>query len=388
MVVYEEDAHGQGRYRLLETVRHYAHDHLHDRGEMERSNTRHCDWFATLPAHLEKQHHGTPPAAFLEALENEIDNFRAVLERCEAHDPETGLRLVCDLGGFWMRRGHVSEGRRWLDPLLEASASASNGSEGLQSTQLRGEGLRLLSTLAAEQGDYELACRAAEEVLQIADRVGSPLLRAEALYALGDVRERARQYDSARRHYQEARDLYRGLGQATSVAAMTGCLGNVAYGSGDYPAARAYYEEMLSLSRQTGYRALEGWAFGNLANVLIREEQAEAARSFVALAVGINREYGDHRALTYNLDTLASLAVLGGDAVRAARLLGAAEALRSTARLELIPYGEDDYHRNVRIAKEALGEVAFQHEWSAGRQMTLDEAVDYGLRENLPVPGR
>ncbi|MBV9404967.1 MAG: hypothetical protein JO211_06465, partial [Acidobacteriaceae bacterium] len=48
LVVYEEDDHGTGRYRLLETVRQYARDKLAAGGASEALRHRHSQYFVGL----------------------------------------------------------------------------------------------------------------------------------------------------------------------------------------------------------------------------------------------------------------------------------------------------------------------------------------------------
>ena len=58
-------------------------------------------------------------AAWLDRLTAEHDNLRAALARLELEgDAETGLRLAGSLSPFWMFRGHLSEGRGWLERAL------------------------------------------------------------------------------------------------------------------------------------------------------------------------------------------------------------------------------------------------------------------------------
>jgi predicted ATPase len=67
---------------------------------------------------------GPDQGEWLERLEAENDNLRAAIGwSLERGDAEMALRLVAELWWFWYRRGHLSEGRRWLEEALGKSAS-------------------------------------------------------------------------------------------------------------------------------------------------------------------------------------------------------------------------------------------------------------------------
>jgi predicted ATPase len=109
LIVYEEDENGQGRYRLLETVRQYARDRLQESGEAVQE--RHQAFFVALAEEAEPQLTGAEQRLWLERLETEHDNLRAALEwRAE----EAVLRLAGALWRFWWVRSHFGEGRAWL----------------------------------------------------------------------------------------------------------------------------------------------------------------------------------------------------------------------------------------------------------------------------------
>src|SRR5438552_3860956 len=67
LVVYEEDAQGRGRYRLLETVRLFAQDRLLETGEAGVVRTQHRNWFLDLAEE-------SRPEGRLDRLEREHDN--------------------------------------------------------------------------------------------------------------------------------------------------------------------------------------------------------------------------------------------------------------------------------------------------------------------------
>ena len=65
--------------------------------------------------------------------------------------------------------------------------------------------------------------------------------------------------------------------------------------------------------------------------------------------------------------------------LRAARLWGAAQALRERAGVQRSAASRDQLARETAPARERLGEEAFQIAWTEGSAMTLEQAAAYAL---------
>jgi hypothetical protein len=81
--------------------------------------------------------------------------------------------------------------------------------------------------------------------------------------------------------------------------------------------------------------------------------------------------------------------------VRAARLLGAAAALRDTTGPPVPPIDQAEREQHVSALRAALGEPAFAAAWAEGRRLTPEQAIHVALEEDeipttwvttLPIP--
>src|SRR5215813_2013453 len=122
-LVQAEDLQGSTRYRLLETVRHYAAERLAGRtgAELDQSRAAHRDYYLALAETAERHLCGRDEAVWLDRLEVEFDNVRAALAFSLA-DPgsaEPGLRLAAGLRWFCNMRGHGGEVFEALNVLLQ-----------------------------------------------------------------------------------------------------------------------------------------------------------------------------------------------------------------------------------------------------------------------------
>src|SRR5439155_13242051 len=108
---------------------------------------------------------------------------------------------------------------------------------------------------------------------------------------------------------------------------------------------------------------------------------ARAAESLESLRAGGFRWY-----LPEALELAAAAAGARSQPERAARLFGAAAALRETTGADLPPAELAAYERHRATARAAFGEAAFTAAWAAGRTMNPEQAIDSALMVEPDAP--
>ena len=166
----------------------------------------HAAYFASLDGHLEPNRLG-PGERFddrLLRIEADHPNYREALAHLAANGDAPGvLRLAGALAPFW-NRGHLREGRQWLEWALERSPD--------DASLRRGIALAGLSLILWSQGDTERAAPAAERARAIGDAYGDAELLALAVHMLGMVEVTRGHWDKAERHMTEALAVQRAIG--------------------------------------------------------------------------------------------------------------------------------------------------------------------------------
>jgi hypothetical protein len=81
--------------------------------------------------------------------------------------------------------------------------------------------------------------------------------------------------------------------------------------------------------------------------------------------------------IAFNLEAQATLAAEQNRPQRAARLWGAAEAVREAIGAPVPPGYRWDYAPHWAESRATAGEAAFAAAWQAGRRMTLAQAIAY-----------
>ena len=83
------------RYRLLETIRQYALDHLADQDELDRLRHEHASYFAGFAEDLVPSFYGPDETRATLRLDRELDNLRAALDwAIDAADLDTAIRIA------------------------------------------------------------------------------------------------------------------------------------------------------------------------------------------------------------------------------------------------------------------------------------------------------
>ncbi len=358
---------GDVRLSMLETVREHAIDRLGEKGGLEDLRRRHAERFLGLAATAETELAGPDQAAWLDRLERELDNIRATLDWCLASGRvEDGLRAMSALGRFWRAHGHASEARRWLsmglaladgvsahfraDALWTAARQAAAQSDWSAAEPLLREALPLfrnadrgrevaftlseLAFVALRRGDPEQAATLCEEALAVARDLGDGRAISGALQALGEVQSTQGEHERALTHFDEAVALRRALGDPLLVTDAVHNLGWAAFLAGDVDRSRKAFEESLALARRFGEALHPAEALRMLGELDLLAGDADGAERRIRESLALYTEF------EADLDRAACLVALGGVAAsrglyeEAARLFGAAEALRGDASLE------------------------------------------------------
>lgn len=357
------------RYRQLETVRQYAHDLLSATEEMQAVRDRHQRWFLDMAERAAAALKEADQGIWLNRLDAEHDNLRAVLERAmESGQHDIGLGLAVALWRFWLARGYAEEGRRWLDALLLGSGAAP--------AALRAKALNAVGNIAMTgQNDYAAARMYLEESLAIRRAVGDAEGVAQALLNLGIVASGQGDHVTARELFRESRGLCQELGDRWSVALALNNEGHAAFRQGDLAAARSLLQQSQAAFRELGDKARLAMALGGLGRVAVREGEYATGRAFLSESLAIRRELSDKPGIPVSLEAFAAFAAARGHAKCAVHLLGAASALRDAIRHFRDPPHSADYDRTAAVARAQLGEAQFAAALAEGRAMTLDQVV-------------
>ncbi|OBJ70938.1 hypothetical protein A5643_08500 [Mycobacterium sp. 1274756.6] len=146
--------------------------------------------------------------------------------------------------------------------------------------------------------------------------------------------------------------------------------------AGDVASARQWVERAIATAAGVHRMVL----LATRVRVAIAENDCEKAYRDGYEALGIAAETGAYLTVPDVLDCLAGLATTPAGRHKAARLFGAAQALRDqTGQVRFSCY-DVAYHQAVRVARGAIGDGAFDDGWAEGAGLSPQAAISYALR--------
>ena len=306
---YQED---EPRYSMLETVRQYAQELAHNRGETEDLRRRHAHYFLSW-ARAEAPIAVAPDAqARVQSwgrVRANADNLRAALRWSRQHEPATAIQLILACHDF--SGPHLS--RDELDIAAPLQAAESQNIE----REVWAEALKLAAVQAAHHGDIaaqnEFALRHLEWIRDALDV--SPQTLGWAYFHWGSARHRSGHATIARAALQQSLELFAQL-EAPDCHQCRGWtlieMGNTAFDTGDLATAAADFEACDLAFGRSGDRDGQASARAQLADVCFhRGDHARAAQLWPQVAA-IMDELSDEREHEWRLHGRGKHAVAVG----------------------------------------------------------------------------
>ena len=414
--------HQEPRYRMLATIHEFASEQLEGSDERDDVRKRHLDWYLALAEQAEPELTGPAQAEWMTRLDTERDNLRAALANAFDRWPEQGIRLAGALWRYWATRGLLTEGHEWLSRYVSTINNAENdaqakalsnlgnllldlgnypdafarygqalhywtetGNSRGMATALNGQGL-----VDWYRGDYAAARARHEQSLALRRELGDRHGEANSLTNLANAIKDAEHGDPirARTLHQQALSIRRQLGDRGGVGYSSLNLGDVARRQGDTDEARALFTQSLEAFRDVGDTLGIGYALQALGLVASLTHDHNCANAYFTEAIAIRRELGDQRGIVETIEGIAAVAASAGHEVGAARLFGAASALREMIEAPIPDPDKVIYASVVDSVRSILGKSRFSTAWNEGWMLSVHEAADEAttLATSAPIP--
>lgn len=362
---------GERRFAMLETIREYAAELLEASGEAEALRRRHGEHMLERVEEAAAAWHGgaDPEESIFPVLDEDLDNVRAALDWAGGAG-EVGLevRLAVAARWYWVLKGHLSDGRRVFDAVLDRAAEAPK--------DVRARALVHAAIFPFRQGDIEVASEWLQESLDLYRELGDEEGIARATAELGGLAIHRLDLDRAVALYEECLPLLRKQGNASRLAVALGNLGTVAHMRGEAETAVDYYEQAIDAARSSGDEDGVAVNLHNLARSELALARSSPALEALRESLAIARRLGYREVIAYCLGGFAELAMLEEDAPRAATLLGASEALFAEIGAITSPDEAEAQQRVSEYVLDTLGPERVGELRAEGAGLTLDQLLE------------
>jgi predicted ATPase/tetratricopeptide (TPR) repeat protein len=409
LIWHSEEANGDARFHMLETVREYGLERLAESGEEAPVRRAHAAYCVILAEEAEVDLiAGREKVAWMERLSVEQGNIRAGLDWLAiTGNAEWGLRLCSALLIYW-KGGAPEEGRDRLlsflampsagnAPKLRAKALSTAGAVALLQADFaagrdlnqqalniyRGLGdsggilfcLNNLAVLNREQGDYASASSLFDEIVWQFERIGDRLSMARAMSNVADVARAQGDFARARSVHEKCFTMFQELGDRTGMAWSLNHQADIAREQRDIPTARSLYEQALQMLREQNTRHEVAPCLVDLGRLAREQGDPNAAQSLYAEALTIFHELGETVELALVLEDLAACAVDLRSWDRALQFAAAASGLRRKFRVLLPPARAAMLESSITAARQQLEPTAAAMAWMEGSKRPLKEVV-------------
>ncbi len=355
------------RFRMLETVRAFGRELLEDSGEADPVRRRHRDWCSGLVRDAAARFLGPGMVPAFDQVAAVHPELATALQWClrTPGEARAGMVLAADAWLYWAARGHLGEGRRWLDLLLRTDAVACPA---------RARAQVVAGYLALVATDPDAGIPLLERGLAAATALRQPDVAALATQYLGLAALFRGDLEAADRLLREAAAAHEGPAAAFCWADV----GVAALLAGDLATADAAFGTSLEGARDPWTRSHALWGRGL---VRLAAGDPDGATRLEEQALRLMREVDDRSGVALCVTAVGWAAAAGGDADRAARLTGAAGAVWRSVPAQLPAPLTAVHDRWTAVARRALGERRWAAGHAEGSSLERSAAITLALGE-------
>ena len=359
------------RIDMFETTRRFARQKLEESDRAGLVGERLTAWAVGLAERAEPALFGPDQGEWLDLLDRELPNLRAVRKRLVAQGTDdaidTGLRLVGSLQRFWDIRSRWSEGVAWLsDALAQPGGTDAN----------RGKAHKALGVMHRCLGNLDAAEVELERAVDLFESAGDELGMASCLNNRGVIALDRTEFECADALFRRALDMCERHGDDRLVAIV---LNNLSLATVEIGGLR----EALRLCRRSRRLLIEhgnvftlSWVDDNLASVLTMAGHPRWAVPIHDQAIRRRLELGDESGLVWSLEALAAAWTATGETELAGRALGFVAAHRRRLGTVPVPYLAAVTARRSDALVARVGAARFAELWNEGA--ALDPALVRG----------
>ncbi len=376
-LVHADLSTNQGqRFFLLDTIGEFAREQLIAENEWQSVKPRHTAYFLALAEEASPALHGPDQLRWTQRLDAEIHNLRAALTWALAENRRLDAARFCSaLQPFWTMRNHIHEGREWFERTRFALANHQTELSAVVYLKF----LNNAGSLAFCQADHVAAIAYFDQALALARQTDDQWGMAYALDGLSAEACNQRDYARAWTLAEQSLVFSQAIGDTWLSGITLVNLGELARLQANFVKANTFYEESLVKLRAAGDQAFIAIALYNLGQVAYDQGRYDQARAYQTESLQLRHQIGDMRAVAAGLEKLAGVAGIQGQLLIAAQLFGAAQALRQVINIPIQVVDQKDFRRQLASVRNQLDAASFHTAYSAGYDMTADQAVEFAL---------
>lgn len=381
-----EQADGNARYWMLETIRAFGREMLTQHGELAGYQARHAAYYANLAAAASAELAGRDQTLWLDRLDQESANVRQALGWAiiDQQSPLLGLQMAADLSRFWEYRSHIREGRQWIEAALGAVPAADD----TPTTALmnRARAFNGLGNLCWLEGDTARAIEAHQEALAQRRSLNDQRGIASSLNNLGVSAMAMLRGEDSLRYLEEALSIVRSENESSGATTAAGStlsllslvlnnLGVALQIQGDYARSTEVLLESIAVAERVGSPLAVAYPTNSLGWTTLRAGDARGAATWFRTGLRNYAGMGNSSGAVSAIEGLAGVACTLGDWHTAARWLGCAGRLREVIGVPIPPYMRAIVAEYAERVRANLPADVVEAGYAEGRALSLHDVL-------------
>ncbi len=361
------EAGGEPRFRMLETIREYGLEQLAARGEVDDA------WMEYARFMFEYVADGAPipvgpivDTVWYDRLSIEHDNIVAAFDwLCLQGHASLAVRFCAEIGAYWEFRGPYRDYAVRMQRALSLAPLVAD-TDTLSA-------LYWAAGLSMYAGDFDIAKAYGLESLRLAREIGDVRAEVISLGCLGWNAELAGDWPEAANLFEQSLAGWRSLGELIPQGNTLMLLGGHAYIRGEYAKARELEEQAAAIfaGRTTNdWPASTEWYLGFI-DVAEGKWHDAAVRFAHSLELWLTVSSRTHHFKP--IIHLADVAAAIGDFETAATLAGCCDHLLESTGTVPFPFDVPARERAIARSREALGQERYNELVVAARSMESDD---------------
>jgi predicted ATPase/DNA-binding CsgD family transcriptional regulator len=369
-------------FSMLESLREYAAEQLASHAEAEETRARHARHYAGLAAQFEASLALPEEQTWLLRVARHHADLRAALDYCPGAGRDAwAVWLATALGWYHYTHGDLGHGQAVVDAVLPLAAGRHDPAAHGDGATSEGQAALLIvaGILAWATGETGRAQDLLLSALERSEGRGDTRRTAIASAFLGHVARAGGEWDASADWHRRAEARFRAEGSTQGVAWARHDLGLLARDHGDLGSAAELLRASLRDFRDLDYTWAVAWSAWGLGTTLCAQGRLEEACPLLAEALRIFTDLNDPRGAAHCLEALGHVASERAHYESAARLIGAAAALRERVAARQPDTEQARTSAVERVLSRALGAQEADTLMHAGRTMPAQQATDLAM---------
>jgi len=421
-LVVTEEREGKMRYFLLETIKQYAREKLFEAKQAAAARDRHFIHYKTTTNDLWGAGYFATEEETLRliSIQVEMENLRAAFEWGLQNHVQDTLELTASMAMSMTMVGGQLEAITLLKTAMEKfhTLPPVEGEANRLRKEIYVRGCFSLGALLQGTNEIMPSRSILQEAIAIARELGNKHLLGMGLemYASTSAMIKA---DDTLAAAQEGLEIFRGLNYnpgmwmaysnlarweslsgnfqesekyvALAQASMKGGTISIQFGflnlgmgmgarfQSRFDRAQQYFEEGRRIFKQIGHKGLMALVTSEIAHTQRAMGTYAEAKQTYRETIQVFQDYGNRPAVAHQLEGFAMIAIVEEESQRAAKLFGAAEAIREATGHKPTDEEQAEESQFTSRLRSMLPEAEYNALWAEGKSMTMEQAIQLAL---------